>query len=217
MFKYLGHWIQDDFGTDRVANLLDKKIKDWISVIDKSLLTGPMKSWILNNSVCSKAQWMLMVHDFRLGQIDKWSQLFHRKFRDWMGLAKSCEPSILYRARSNFAFNFRRLQEYTKRIRVTRMQLLKCSMDSRIRNLYNYLLERDKRLRGITSSLRRYIPPKKRASQLPPTLELERALRHVKFMKVRGNSQTSMRCLQVRPFEPGIASSDSAIAERKLV
>ena len=133
---------------------------------------------------------MLMVHDFRLGQIEKWSNLFHMKFRAWMGLAKSCEPSILYRSRRNFGLNFRRLREYTKHIRVTDMQILKCSMDHRIRNLYKYLLERDKRLRGVTSSLRKYIPAKKRAFQHPLTLELERALRHVKFMKVRGNAQS---------------------------
>ena len=88
MFKYLGHWTQDDFGIDRIVKVLDKRIKDWIEIIDASLLTGPMKCWILNTSVYSKAQWMLMVHDFRLGQIDKWQNLFHRKFRKWMGLAK---------------------------------------------------------------------------------------------------------------------------------
>ena len=48
MFKYLGHWAQDDFGTDRVAELLDKRITGWIAIIYASLLTGPMESSILN-------------------------------------------------------------------------------------------------------------------------------------------------------------------------
>ena len=158
-----------------------------------------------------------MVHDFKLGQIDKWKNLFHRKFREWIGLAKSCEPSVLYRTTRNFGLNFRELREYTKRIRVTRMQLLKCSIDPRTQNLYNYLLDRDRRLRGVTTSLRKYIPQKRRAKQLPPTLELERALRHVKFLRVKGNSQISKKGIQVRSFGPGIPSSDSAIAQRKLV
>ena len=111
MFKYLGHWTQDDFGTERIAELLNKKITGWITIIDASLLTGPMKSWILNHSVCSKAQWMLMVHDFKLGQIEAWKKLFHRKFRDWMGLAKCCEPSVLYRSTRNFGLNIRKLRE----------------------------------------------------------------------------------------------------------
>ena len=189
----------------------------WIDVIEASLLTGPMKSWVLNHSVCSKAQWMLMVHDLQLGQIDKWKDLFHRKFRNWMGLAKSCEPSVLYRSTRNFGLNFHQLREYTKRIRVTRMQLLKCSLNPKIRSLYDYLLERDKRLRGVTSSLRRYIPPKKRISQLPPTLELERALQHAKFLKVKSNCQTSKRGVQVRSFGPGVLSSESSMTQRKLV
>ena len=94
---------------------------------------------------------------------------------------------------------------------------MKCSLDPKIRNMYNYLLERDKRLRGVTSSLRKFIPSKKRVSQLPPTLELERALRHVKFLKVRGNCQTSRKCVQVQRFGPGISSSQSSVAQRKLV
>ena len=214
MFKYLGHWTQDDFGTERIAELLDKRIKDWIGIIDATLLTGPMKSWILNQTVYSKVQWMLMVHDFRLGQIDKWQNLFHRKFRDWMGLAKSCEPSILYRSRENFGLNFNKLREYTKRIRVTRMQLLKCSLDPDIRRLYDYLVNKYMKLRGGSSSLRKYIPPKRRVSQLPPTLELERSLRQVKFLKIRGNSQRSRKGIQVRSFGVGISSSISSIAQR---
>merc|ERR1711994_232522 len=158
-----------------------------------------------------------MVHDFPLGQIDAWKKLFHRKFRDWMGLAKSCEPSVLYRSPKNFGLNFRHLREYTKRIRVTRMQLLKCSLDPRIRNMYNYLLNRDRRLRGVSSSLRKYVPPKKRIKQLPPTLELEKALRHVKFLKIRANSQTSKRGIQIRSFGPRLSSSDSAMAQRNVV
>ena len=71
MFKYLGHWTQDDFGSGRIAELLDKRIRDWVTIISATLLTGPMKSWILNQTVYSKVQWMLMVHDFRLVQIDK--------------------------------------------------------------------------------------------------------------------------------------------------
>ena len=134
-----------------------------------------------------------------------------------MGLAKCCEPSVLYRSTRNFGLNFRHLREYTKRIRVTRMQLLKCSLDPSIRNMYNYLLERDKRLRGVSSSLRKYSPPKKRNSQLPPTLELERAIRHVKFLKIRGHCQSSKKGLQVRSFGPGIASLGSSTARRKLV
>ena len=141
-----------------------------------------------------------MVHDFKIGQIEAWKKLFHRKFRDWMGLAKCCEPSVLYRSTRNFGLNIRELREYTKRLRLTRMQLLKCFAEPRIRNVYNYLLDRDRRLRGVSRSLRKFVPPKKRIKQLPPTLELKRALRHVKFLKIRGNCQTSKRCVEARSF-----------------
>ena len=170
MFKYLGHYLQDDFRTNRIVETLDKRITAWITIIDSSLLTGPMKAWILNHAVCAKISWMLMVHNFKLGQLDKWKVQFHRKFREWLGLAKSCESSILYRSREHFGLNLQCIREYSKRLKVSRMQLLKHSLDPGIRRLYTYLLQRDRKLRVITSSLRKFIPPKKRQSQLPPHL-----------------------------------------------
>ena len=113
MFKYIGHYIQVDFGIERVAVLLDKRISAWITTIDETLLTGPMKAWILNHAVCAKISWMLMVHNFKLGQLDKWKVLFHRKFRVWLGLAKSCEPSVLYRSRNHFGLNLQCVRGYS--------------------------------------------------------------------------------------------------------
>ena len=51
MFKYVGHYIQDDNKTDRISAMVDKKLQDWQSKIDETLLTGPMKSWCLNFGV----------------------------------------------------------------------------------------------------------------------------------------------------------------------
>ena len=158
-----------------------------------------------------------MVHGFGVGQIDKWQNLFNRNFRRWLELAKSYEPLNLYRSRRSFSPNFNRLREYTKRIWIIRMQLLKRSLDPHIRQLYIYLVNRDKTLRGVSSLLRRYTPPMKRNSQPPPTLELERTLRQVMFLKIKENSQTSKKGAQVQGFRPGLRGYNSLIAQKKMV
>ena len=136
-----------------------------------------------------------MVHGIKLRDIDEWKRIFHRKFRMWLGMARSCEPSVIYRSREHFGLNFRDIREYSKRLKVARMHLLKNSLDPTIRKLYAFLLTRDMKRRGVTTSLRKHIPPKKRQSQLPATLELEKSLRQVDFLKVKGKSQKSKKGL----------------------
>ena len=217
MFKYIGHFIQSDFGSDKVAALLNQRIKKCMALIDDSELTGPMKCWILHHYVFSKASWIIMVHDLKLGQLDIWQNAFHRKYRSWLGLAKSCEPSVIYRSKENFGLSFHDAREYSKRLKVARMHMLKTSSDPKIRKLYGFFLKRDKKRRGVSSSLRKFNPPKKRQSQLPPTLELEKALCPVKFLKVKGNCQKTKRGLRAQRFFPCSFSMKSSKAERKLV
>ena len=60
-------------------------------------------------------------------------------------------------------------------------------------------------------------PPKKRQSQLPAILELENALQHVKFLKVKGNAESSKSGVRVHSFGPGISSSNTSMEQRRLV
>ena len=103
---------------------------------------------------------MIMVHDIKLGQLDIWKRKFHQKFRRWLRLAKSCEPSILYRSKEHFGLNLKDLKEYAKRLKAVRMHILKNSLDPKISNLYEFLLKRDMKSRGISSSPQKPIPPK---------------------------------------------------------
>ncbi len=101
LFKYVGVKIQYDLAIDIVSNHLDIKIKTYIKKIEATLLTGPMKAWILNNTVFSKISWEVMLHNIPLGDRKRWTRLFHNCFRCWVGPAKSAEPSALYRSYEN--------------------------------------------------------------------------------------------------------------------
>ena len=58
MFRYLGHYIQDDSKYKRVVDLIDKKISKWTELISGSVLSGVMKSWILDNVVITMVSWL---------------------------------------------------------------------------------------------------------------------------------------------------------------
>ena len=88
---------------------------------------------------------LLMVQDFPAQTVKKWSLLIHRYFRRWIGLAKSSEPSILYRSNENFGLNFKDLRQVEKQLRVIKWHIIKYSKDSQLRQLFQYRLDLDRR------------------------------------------------------------------------
>jgi len=104
-----------------------------------------MKAWILNFHVCAKLAWLLMVQDFPAADVEKWKNHIHRKFRKWIGLAKSAEPSILYRSKENFGLNFKDLIQMEKQLRVIKWHIIKYSKDLQMQQLYQYRLALDRK------------------------------------------------------------------------
>ena len=155
-----------------------------------------MKGWILNPGFFGKLSCALMIHDIPATLRDRWQRLSHKYFRNWIGLASSAEPSVLYRSRENFGLQFRNFRQLTKELGVIKNHILKYSKDGEIRKLYRYLLNKDKRSRKISNSLRKFIPEKSRKHQLSGTLELEQAERCLKFELVRGKAQSGTRALK---------------------
>ena len=102
-----------------------------------------MKAWITNHHVCSKLSWVLLIHNFPRSQADEWQKCIQSYYRKWMGLAKSAEPSILYRSRCNFGLKFKHLGEMQDQLQVTRWHIIKSSNDPNARKLYAHRLKRD--------------------------------------------------------------------------
>ena len=75
MFKYLGLYLQFDRKQDLVSENIEQKLKDWLRVIDSSLLEGRMKAWLVNFYICSKLSVaygprLFKVRDRVLAQLD---------------------------------------------------------------------------------------------------------------------------------------------------
>ena len=155
LFKYVGTKIQYDLGVDTICDKIQHKLEKLITIVDTTYLTGPMKAWIMNNSIIPKISWDVMVHNILLGIRKHWTNIIHMKFRKWIGLAKSAEPSVLYRSYSDFGLAFKHLDEVIDRLQVVKCHLLKYSKDQNIRDVYNYKLKMSRMDRKLSSPLRK--------------------------------------------------------------
>ena len=217
MFKYLGLFIQVDLKVDKICELVNGKITSWIKLIDSTLLTGPMKSWILNHGVLSKLSWILMIHEIPSSSLNAWHRLMTSKYKSWLGLAHSSETSVLYRSRAHFGLQLKDIKQFTRRLRVVQSHILKYSKDESIRKLYRWMLDRARFFRKLSPSLRKPPSVPKRRHALPPPLDLEQAERNLVFLRVKGNSQTSRRGLRYTPIRNILASTSSSKGHRQNV
>ena len=136
IFKYLGRKFQMDLLNDRIISEITTKLKGWLTLVDNTLLTGPMKAWIVNHHVCSKLAWHLLIYDFPLTQANHWQVVIQPYYRKWVGLAASAEASVLYRAHEHFGLNFKHVGDMLQRLQVVRWHIIKYSKDPNVKNLH---------------------------------------------------------------------------------
>lgn len=120
------------------------KTQNLLKLVDETRLTGPMKSWIADQYILAKISFVLMVQDFSETDVSKIQALFHRRYRAWMGLAKSADGDVLYRSNKHFGLNIKNVNEVTRRLRVIKWHIMKNSLDLQSRLLYSNRLLRDK-------------------------------------------------------------------------
>ena len=143
-FKYLGRNFQVDLKCNLTLAMITGKLKDWLLLVDRTLLTGPMKAWITNHHICSKLAWYLLIYDFPITQANRWQAMIQPFFRRWVGLAASSEASVLYRSNEHFGLNSKHLGDLLQRLQVVKWHIMKYSRDVACRDLYQFRLARDK-------------------------------------------------------------------------
>ena len=140
IFKYLGRYLQYNLNDDIIVSQVEEKIQNWLKLIDDTPLEGRMKAWIVNMHVCAKLAWLLMIQNFFNRDVERWSSYIHAKYRKWVGLAKSAEPSILYRSNEHFGLNFKDVVQMKKQLEVVKWHILKYSKDEQVQQVYKYRL-----------------------------------------------------------------------------
>ena len=145
MFKYLGRLVQFDLEEYLVKKHFEAKLVKMLDIVDAAPLEGRMKAWIVNHHVCSKVAWTLMVQNFSDTKAKEWQQLIHSRYRKWFGLAKSAEPSLLYRSHAHFGLKLKHLVHMKQQLQVAKWHTMKHSKDEESRKLYEYRLDLDQK------------------------------------------------------------------------
>jgi hypothetical protein len=118
-----------------------------------------------------------MIHDLATSAVKPLHKMIHKKYRMWIGLAKSAEGSILYRPTDQFGLGFVNLIDMHQQHQVIKWHIMKCSKDLNASGLYKYLLARDKE--GHVGTGRK----------TTPRLQLEIAERQVTFDGMLSNQR----------------------------
>jgi len=144
LFKYLGRNFQVDLRNDRTISSMTSKLKQWLLLVDRTSLTGPMKAWVTNHHICAKLAWNLLIYDFPVTQANIWQAIIQPYFRRWVGLAAAAEASVLYRSHEHFGLNFKHVGDMLQRLQVVKWHILKHSSDVNCRRLYQHRLAHDR-------------------------------------------------------------------------
>ena len=114
VFKYLGVKLEADLSDALLKTMMQERLKDHLDKVDATVLKGPENAWIVSFIVCQMEIW------------DLFHKLVHKKYRKWIGLAKSAEGSILYRPTNQFGLGFVNLTDLHKQHPVTKWHIMKC-------------------------------------------------------------------------------------------
>jgi len=85
-----------------------------------------------------------MVQNFRKQVVQTWDDHIHRKYRKWIGLAKSDGESTLYGSNEHFRLNFKDLRQMQEQLEVVKWHIMKDSKDPQLK-LYRYRLNLDRK------------------------------------------------------------------------
>ncbi len=178
VFKYVGRGIQSDGKEDIVLQGVADKLDASLEKVEATLLTGPMKSWIVDVYVMATLAWALMIHDFSDTAVLVLHKAVHRSHRKWVRLAKCADGSVLYRSNVHCGLGFKNVVEVKRRLQVVRWHIMKNSLDQQARKLYSHRLARDKA---------GHVGQGRRSS---PCLQLEEALGALRLEDIKGRTQT---------------------------
>ena len=135
-FKFLGRWIhfymKEKATQSRIVSSFEKDMES----IDKSLVYGSMKAWLYQFYVLARLSWVFLVHDLNHSLAESLTTLATAKLKKWLGISKSAEVGVLYRAKQQFGLGLTPVVAYFEKMQIVKCELLKNSTSDDIRKLY---------------------------------------------------------------------------------
>ena len=133
--KFLGRKINGDLN-DRQARLsIESSLRNWMKLLDKSVLSGIMKSWCYNHLVLPRIQWQLMIYDIALSHVQRMETVVSKLLRRWLGVSCNLSSVALYCKQSTLRLPLDSLTGILKRTAVNSLLQLRDSADETVQKM----------------------------------------------------------------------------------
>ena len=94
--KFLGRIIDGSLSDRKSVEELSDKLKEGLKAIDKSLLSGISKLWVMQHILIPRIQWSIMIYEIPISNITSLEASVSVYIRKWLGLHKSISNISLY-------------------------------------------------------------------------------------------------------------------------
>ena len=138
VFKFLGKGLLADLSNKAAKASLKQKFLKFTELIDSTLLNGSQKVWIWENYAMSKFGWDFLITDVPPSFVEKVLQEIETRYlKKWTGLARSADPSILYRgSEDGGGLGLKEVSVEHKRQRLIRRHQLDTSKDPVVKEIH---------------------------------------------------------------------------------
>ena len=131
--KYLGKvynkTCKDKEQIDEMVRELDKSLKK----IDKQILPGRCKAWILEKMLLPRIMWPISIYDIPMSKIESMQAKITSKLKKWLGLPQSLSTNLLYSKSGMLQLPYSSLVEEAKVCKVRNLAALSTSKDQGVR------------------------------------------------------------------------------------
>ena len=90
-FKFLGRWISIDLNELKVKEFVKTRFLEEIKLIDKTLLSGPMKLWLYQHYILAHLAWPFLIHDFNMSFAIDLRDSIGSTLKKWAGIYRSAD------------------------------------------------------------------------------------------------------------------------------
>lgn len=122
-FKFLGRRTGVELNEIKTADLVRKKFKADMDLVDNTGLNGLMKLWLYEHFVISRLSWPFIVHDFSFSFAIELEKAISVRLKKWAGLFRGADTGTLFRSRENFGLQLTSVSDH-----FVLMQLIKCTI-----------------------------------------------------------------------------------------
>ena len=109
--------------------MFEEKLVGGLATLDKSLLLGTSKVWILQFLLLQQVRWPIMIYDIPISIVEKLEQHISKHIRKWLGFHPTLSPLALYSKESPCPLPFTGLTSLFKTSKASSLLQLRDSKD----------------------------------------------------------------------------------------